>query len=350
MNFPRQFLKPLNFLIPKKKYHIYSVPHINGLADCYDLLNYGSDNLLCVLHELLEGQYKKKLTIYIECYSRERIPIIKEYLARTSNQSINIIPIESYLLKEERKPSVVRRIKNTFIRYQCSLWLSDTGFCYFQDKLWCQKHVCLNYSTPLKAIRGINWKNDFSNIDGYIETSLLTSYIHSAGFKVKLDNCLILGFPRNDILFYSKNLSKVKKWIEMRAKEKYKKIIVYAPTYREYKSAYVSKCVFGYDDPENKLEKFLSKEKILIVVKMHPLQEYGEFIYSDHVIPYEANYNFSFYDLLALSDLLVSDYSSVIHDYILTGKNVVLNFSIVIGLTKVEGLSLSLSNMCVQGQ
>jgi hypothetical protein len=57
----RKLLKPLNFVIPKSKYHIYACPHYNGKNDCYDLINYSADNLLCIINYFLKNYKGKKL-------------------------------------------------------------------------------------------------------------------------------------------------------------------------------------------------------------------------------------------------------------------------------------------------
>ena len=104
----------------------------------------------------------------------------------------------------------------------------------------------------------------------------------------------------------------------------YKHIIVYAPTYRDYDGAYDNTNVLGYSDSEE-LESFLASNDILLIVKYHPLQKIENIIFTKHVLNYEKSYDFTLYDLLSLSNMLVSDYSSVVHDYIVTGKPIVIN-------------------------
>lgn len=326
MSVPRQIFKPINFLIPKRKNTIYAMPHTNCMTDLYDFLNYGSDNLLCLINYLFcnyEGD--ANLKIYLECYDISRISVVNEYLLSNPNPRVKIILIPSYL-QRGRKPSICRRLKNMLVRYSCKIWMSDTGFCYFQDKLYSQKYVCLDYSTPFKSNFGIDWKTDYSSMDGFFQTSLLTAQIDSANFRAKIENCVILGYPRNDTLFNSKKTKEVDRWIKSKVCFNYKKIIVYAPTYRDYEVDYSNKCIFGYDFSTQTLEKWLSENEILVITKLHPLQQLNDELFTPHIIKYEKSYEYSLYDLLNLSDVLISDYSSVIHDYVLTDKKIIMNF------------------------
>ena len=59
--------------------------------------------------------------------------------------------------------------------------------------------------------------------------------------------------------------------------------------------------------------------------KFHPLQDLAHVEFTPHVIPYDKTYDFSLYDLLSVCDMLISDYSSVIHDFILTGKPIIID-------------------------
>jgi Putative glycosyl/glycerophosphate transferases involved in teichoic acid biosynthesis TagF/TagB/EpsJ/RodC len=104
------------------------------------------------------------------------------------------------------------------------------------------------------------------------------------------------------------------------------KIIVYAPTYRDYKGAFFNKNVLGYDEGDEKIEKLLEDNNAILIAKFHPMQDISNVRISRRILLYNKSYDYTLYDVLSVSSMLVSDYSSIIHDFILTKKPVVLNF------------------------
>ena len=121
---------------------------------------------------------------------------------------------------------------------------------------------------------------------------------------------------------------------------------MYAPTYREYHGAY-DKGIMGYDDVNNTLEEALSRNNCFLVVKMHPKQEIVKSLFSEHIVEYPYTYDFSLYDLLAEASLLISDYSSIMHDFILINSNVVLNWFDNEKYDKTRGFAFDpIDNVC----
>ena len=63
-------------------------------------------------------------------------------------------------------------------------------------------------------------------------------------------------------------------------------------------------------------------------MKLHPKQ--NDFVIHksliDRVVIYKQTYAFTLYDIMPHSDLLLSDYSSVYFDYLLTGGQVIFHF------------------------
>lgn len=130
----------------------------------------------------------------------------------------------------------------------------------------------------------------------------------------KQDCVLELGYPRNDYLYnYTENDIKTIK-SKLGIKNCTKKILLYAPTYRDNQHTsgigYTYKTEVDFD----KLKKELSGEYIILfrshwlVANLFDFEKYKDFIY-----------NVSDYDdineLYIVSDLLITDYSSVFFDY-----------------------------------
>lgn len=130
----------------------------------------------------------------------------------------------------------------------------------------------------------------------------------------KQDCVLELGYPRNDYLYnYTENDIKTIK-SKLGIENCTKKILLYAPTYRDNQHTsgigYTYKTEVDFD----KLKKELSDEYIILfrshwlVANLFDFEKYKDFIY-----------NVSDYDdideLYVVSDLLITDYSSVFFDY-----------------------------------
>ena len=130
-------------------------------------------------------------------------------------------------------------------------------------------------------------------------------------------NC---GYPRNDILVglvepYEK---KIRKYFRL---EEDVKLVLYAPTYR--KGRELDKYTLDYDVVLDALtKKFGGNWKMLL--KLHPTmrQRSEELKYEDNLI--DASYYEDMQELLAGSNVLISDYSSVITEFAFTKKPVFL--------------------------
>ncbi len=316
------FHKAINLLIPKSKNKVYVVPHNNGRTDKYDLINYSADNALSLLNYAKNKSINlKKCVFYVECYSEKRMDILNKYV---SSWKIKVVPVICEQTSENPNVNKRIRIKNRLLRYSCKTWVSCTPFANFSDKLKRQIFVCLSYSTPLKSDI-LSYSQNYSYIDYFLETSFLTACVHSAEYHNYINSSFILGFPRNDNLFTTERQMPLREWINKKINFDADRIIVYAPTYRDYQNAFLNCNALGYEDKDDVLETFLKKNKILLIVKYHPLQDCENIRFTPHVLLYEKSFDYTLYDLLAISDMLISDYSSVIHDYIITSKPIILN-------------------------
>lgn len=133
--------------------------------------------------------------------------------------------------------------------------------------------------------------------------------------EIGKEKCILeLGYPRNDFLYnYTKDdINQIKENLEI--KDSNKKILLYAPTYRDNQHTtgigYTYKTEVDFD----KLKEELSDEYIILfrahwlVANQFDFDKYKGFIY-----------NVSDYDdineLYVLADVLITDYSSVFFDY-----------------------------------
>lgn len=120
------------------------------------------------------------------------------------------------------------------------------------------------------------------------------------------------GSPRNDIFFKDRQIyiEKVKNFFHIQGK----KTVLYAPTYRS--DFGTDKYRLDYDLLRKSLEKRFGGEWA-VLVRLHPnnISDAADFMeYTDHVI--NATEYADMQELLAACDVLVSDYSSCMFDFV----------------------------------
>jgi len=130
----------------------------------------------------------------------------------------------------------------------------------------------------------------------------------------KTDIMLEEGYPRNDFLinYNEEDIERIKKSLNI--ENETRKILLYAPTYRDNQHTagvgYTYKTEVDFD----KLRKELSKEYI-ILFRAHWLvaQDFEFEKYKDFVIDVSNHDDIN--ELYVISDMLITDYSSVFFDY-----------------------------------
>lgn len=156
--------------------------------------------------------------------------------------------------------------------------------------------------------------------------------IYSDNFHVDKSKVKPFGVPRND--FYDDEhlsddyISKLRQSFERNYPQLFgKKLVLYAPTFRENPK---NNAVFDYFD----IEKFIEElgDEYVLAVRLHP--NYVKYCDEDHPIDLDDltnRYdiiNFTGYKdeqkLLLLADILIADYSSIMVDYTILQKPIIL--------------------------
>ncbi len=158
------------------------------------------------------------------------------------------------------------------------------------------------------------------NTDYLIITSSFNEDYYSEAFQIDKSKIKPLGLPRADYYFKNHDVNKLRQHFnEMYNINPNKKIILYAPTFRENEKY---NNVFNYLD----LKKFNDKlsDDYVLVLRLHP--KIRKFYSGD--ISVDGDYiDCSDYkneqELLLLSDILISDYSSIMIEFGLLNKPIV---------------------------
>ncbi|MEH7383245.1 CDP-glycerol glycerophosphotransferase family protein [Bacillus sp. JJ1533] len=157
-----------------------------------------------------------------------------------------------------------------------------------------------------------------SNYSSVIVSTKEVIPIYSEAFNMPPSKILPLGLPRTDYFFEVEKHQLLKeRFIKEFPELRGKKLILYAPTFRGKNRQVHS---FDYFINFNVLNKMLNG-KYVVLLHLHPYinnkinidKKLSGFIYL-----IEKNYTIE--ELLILSDILISDYSSIIFDYSLLRK------------------------------
>jgi len=170
------------------------------------------------------------------------------------------------------------------------------------------------HGTPLKLIgNAVSGRKDFdfSNVDIFCYAGKYGSEIYKKDLNVLKNNFLLSGLPRNDKLYHISNedIACYKRLLNI---PKNKKVILYAPTWRDSTDKGKS---YSIEPPIDIAywQKELQDEYVLLL-RTHAYTdkllgiEFNEFI-RDFSEYFEINH------LLSVADILISDYSATIFDY-----------------------------------
>jgi len=244
---------------------------------------------------------------------------------------------ENYsFLEKNRNTKVVKFGSDAFFRAyaEAKYWIVNSRISDFLIKREGQIFIQCWHGTPLKRlaydikVEGANamnnlqdlrnsYSNDAMNYDYFISPSKFCTEVFTSAFNLKAlrkeDTLIETGYPRNDFLYSHKktDVEKIKKNIGI---PKGKKIILYAPTWRDNQHradiGYTYKLGLNID----KLQKELAKDYIILfrthlfVANTFDFNKYEGFIYD------LSKYD-DISDLYIISDLLITDYSSVFFDF-----------------------------------
>jgi CDP-glycerol glycerophosphotransferase (TagB/SpsB family) len=254
-----------------------------------------------------------------------KIPVF--YISYNSNfeKAKSLLVPEVKLLEH---PGFFSAIKLLTSKYFFSTHRNELEF--FSAK---QIKINLWHGIYYKRIGKLNGRSGVA-ADVTVGTSLLTQKMFSEAFGVPLNKVVICGYPRNDIMLRSKNEKSVLKE-KLENLGSFSKILIWLPTYREsiFKNMHKSGVlvdnpfqVEGFDAVY--FNELLKGYNTLCFVKPHGLAlKNNNFnsLSNLHVIDdaWMASHGLTLYHFLACSDMLISDVSSVIIDYLLLDQPVI---------------------------
>lgn len=139
-------------------------------------------------------------------------------------------------------------------------------------------------------------------------------------YRVPSERIIVTGYPRHDFLCNRTN-EEINIFKErLGVPKEFKNIILYGPTFREEK---IAKMPFSKTNMIE-LDNFLKESNSILIFKAHPgVSEIATIDLDNIVIP---DSYLDPQELLLASDVLISDYSSIMFEFLLTGNKPVISF------------------------
>jgi len=279
----------------------------------------------------------KKNTIVFESYLGKQYSCnpraIYEYIQENHSEFKTYWSVDPRYLKnfEGKHLKVVPRfsIKWLFIMARADFWVSNSRLPLWIPKPRHTTYLQTWHGTPLKKLAADmdevympdtnskmykkNFLYEARNWDYLISPNAYSSEIFKSAFRFN-KNMIESGYPRNDILHKNhsqEELDRMKKKFSIPVD---KKVLLYAPTWRDDQFYKKGKYKFDLELDLRKLRKELENEYV-VILRMHYLVAENF-----DLSPYKGfAYDFSNYEdireLYLISDILITDYSSVFFDY-----------------------------------
>lgn len=262
---------------------------------------------------------------YLFEYVKEHLPQItplfvinEENLRRELSEQYG----EEYFIDTESKEGIRRVL-------EAGVWFTSAGLPVYGTGLGKNRLIVnLWHGVPLKKIAlmdpnlkkaaRIYFKKIFSeNYTWILTTSRELVPVMAKSFQVSEDRLRVWGQPRNDCIFDPPDRKQILEDVYPDLPE-YKKVVLYAPTFRDYGNTRL----FPFEDFDKKVfEDFLEQEKILLLLRLHIKEAAAADAYvSSRIRRFGSEEAGDVTGMLGMFDLLITDYSSIYIDYLLTDK------------------------------
>lgn len=247
------------------------------------------------------------------------------------------------------KVEFVSRVERSKIKQLKFYYLiSVSKVFFFSHPFWFKKRkknqivVHTGHGTPIKKRK--NLSSNFNNkFDWLIVPNAFCEKLNYDFWLCDYSKMILCGYPRNDFLFSGDKQKILNCLIPGYCCEK---LIICMPTYKKSKNSVDSEHldIFSLDVITSKqeffqLNEYLKQRNIQLIIKIHPLQILESMEKSDcsniHYIINQDLFNNKvvLYELLGVSDALITDVSSVYIDYLVLNRpigflhNSIVNYS-----------------------
>lgn len=224
--------------------------------------------------------------------------------------------------------------KRSLIQWAKYIWITKNAkYLIFSNRNLIKtnkntKVVWINHGIPIKSVKNRNQVS--GDIDYRVDSSDFCAELEMDQNNLKRKQIIIVGNPRNDVIFTSTDVKS-----KIRDFGRFSKVIIWLPTFRKSNNA--DRVDSDFDFPLGipiiydmgalkKINKLLREKNIVLVLKLHPAQDLSVFKASSlsniFIIndKYLIDRDTELTEFYKITDALITDYSSVYVDYLLTGK------------------------------
>ncbi|GAQ16882.1 CDP-glycerol:glycerophosphate glycerophosphotransferase [Oceanobacillus picturae] len=232
---------------------------------------------------------------------------------------------------EGKNVKVVRRfsLKWLIIMARAEYWVSNSRLPLWIPKPKHTKYVQTWHGTPLKRLAAdmdevhmpgtntMKYKENFlreaSKWDYLISPNAYSTEIFKRAFQFN-KTVIESGYPRNDFLINDDSMSTINTIKNNADLPLNKKIILYAPTWRD--NQFYSKGKYKFDLRMD-LERMKSEfgDEYIIILRLHYLVAENLDLTGYEGFVFDFSYHEDIRELYLIADLLITDYSSVFFDY-----------------------------------
>lgn len=209
--------------------------------------------------------------------------------------------------------------------------VTDTSFPPYYIKKKEQVYLNTWHGTPLKAMGRIvpnreyalgNIQRNFLIADYLLYQNDFSKEAFMTDYMIKdiyPGTALVSGYPRNSAFFNKDRYQQIRKELNIDNKQ----VIIYMPTWRGLlHKKETSKQLEILSSYFEQIDRKLTDDQ-LFFVKLHPfVKNQMDYSHYKHIREFHAGYET--YDFLNASDVLVTDYSSIMFDYGVTNRKMIL--------------------------
>lgn len=305
-------------------------------------------------------KFIKKLLYFFSKY----LPVKKNLVLFESIGDLNdnSLPLFKYLISNTKKYKFVWVVKDPTkytdskrVKYisftnkslKSNYYFARAKYCFYThrpcgiENKKSQLRIYLTHGFSYKNTKKQFWDVNFNSV-----VIRLSDYHRKLGDICnpgEMNRSLSLGYPRADVLVKGPSHS-----IDIRAD--YNKLFVWLPTFRThsndftvYENSKIKEFNLITHDNLRKINETLKSQNSLLIIKYHPSQKLDKADFeklsniktlsNDDLL----DQGIELYDLLAESDALITDFSSVFADYLLTDKPIAFELSDYENYSKGKG-------------
>lgn len=308
----------------------------------------------------MKRQIKKCVIKFYRLFTRI-VPVSKKTIIFQSSNGRNYIGNPKYIYEEMVKqgldqkynlvwffldttievPGKCKKIRSNYFKYfwylmRAGVWIFDSRQVLSMKKKDNQVFIQTWHGTPLKKLALDMEQLDMAgnnNIEGYhdrfraatsswdylISQNQFSTDIFKSCFAFEGRPILQIGYPRNDILIRDNQPDTVKEYRQRLGLPLDKKIILYAPTWRDNEYVRKGQYRFASKLDFDKAREALGDEYVFIVKYHYLISDQVDWSpYKGFVYTFDETKDISL--LYLVSDMMITDYSSVMFDYSLLNR------------------------------